>query len=157
MHIEREGSHAGPGGPATSPGRVAAWLAKQVELALATVDLSLPQYRVLSLLDEGSAISSALAERLAVRPPSVTAVVDGLVARALVTRHQVDGDRRRISLVLTPAGRRLLAAADAATDDRLATLLDCLDDPGSRRRALADLDLWRQAMAARRQRVAATR
>jgi len=157
VDIEREAPDGSAPAPAASPARAAAWLAKQVELALATVDLSLPQYRVLSLLDEGSAISSALAERLAVRPPSVTAVVDGLVARELVTRHQVDGDRRRISLVLTPAGRRLLALADAAADERLATLLDCLEGPGARGRALNGLDLWRQAMATRRQRVAAAR
>ena len=69
-----------------SVGRTAAWLAKQVELSLAEVDLSLSQYRILGLLDEGSAVSSALAERLAVRPPSVTAVIDGLVTRGLVAR-----------------------------------------------------------------------
>src|ERR1035437_9408039 len=60
-------------------GRTAAWLAKQVEIGLGSVDLSLPQYRVLGLLDESPAFSSALAERLAVRPPSVTAIVDPLV------------------------------------------------------------------------------
>ena len=35
--------------------RSAAWLAKQVELGLSSVELSVPQYRVLSLLDEGDA------------------------------------------------------------------------------------------------------
>jgi len=49
-------------------GRTAAWLGKQVEIGLGTADLSLPQYRVLGLLDERSAVSSDLAERLAVRP-----------------------------------------------------------------------------------------
>jgi hypothetical protein len=33
-------------------GRTAAWLSKQVEIGLAGVDLSLPQYRILGLLDE---------------------------------------------------------------------------------------------------------
>jgi long-chain acyl-CoA synthetase len=68
-------------------GRTAAWLAKQVEIGLSSAELSLPQYRVLGLLDESSAVSSDLAERLAVRPPSVTAIVDGLVARGLVERR----------------------------------------------------------------------
>ena len=40
-----------------NPGRTAAWLAKQVELGLTTVDLSLSQYRILGLLAEGSAMS----------------------------------------------------------------------------------------------------
>jgi len=66
------------------PGRTAAWMAKQVEIGLGSVDLSLPQYRVLGLLGESSAVQSYLAERLAVRPPSVTAIIDGLVARGLV-------------------------------------------------------------------------
>jgi hypothetical protein len=48
-------------------GRVTAWLAKRVEFALAQVDLTLPQYRVLGILVEGSAAASGLAGRLAVR------------------------------------------------------------------------------------------
>jgi len=39
--------------------RSAAWLAKQVELGLSSVELSVPQYRVLSLLDEGDAAGTA--------------------------------------------------------------------------------------------------
>ena len=36
-------------------GRVAAWLSKRVEVALAQVELTLPQYRVLGILAEGTA------------------------------------------------------------------------------------------------------
>ena len=50
-------------------GRVAAWLAKRVEVALAQVELTLPQYRVLGILAEGKAAASGLADRLAVRRP----------------------------------------------------------------------------------------
>ena len=70
------------------------------------VDLSLPQYRVLALLGDGSTASSWLADRLTVSPPSVTAVVDGLVARGLVERTPDPADRRRLNLVLTADGRR---------------------------------------------------
>jgi long-chain acyl-CoA synthetase len=136
-------------------GRTAAWLAKQVELGLAEVDLSLPQYRVLWLLDYGPSVSSALAERLAVRPPSVTAVVDGLVGRGLVERAHSEGDRRQVSHILTPAGRRALAGADEAVDRRLAEIAGCL--PGERlaRRALDAMALWQQAMLAHRGRTPA--
>src|ERR1700685_331637 len=65
-------------------GRVAAWLAKRVEVALAQVELTLPQYRVLGILAEGKAAASGLAERLAVRRPSITALIDGLGARGRV-------------------------------------------------------------------------
>src|SRR5690349_21731217 len=82
--------------PVRSPGRAIARLAKHLENGLAPLDVSVPQYRVLALLAEGSAASSALAGRLAVSPPSITAVVDGLVARDLVTRTPDPDDRRRL-------------------------------------------------------------
>jgi len=128
--------------------RTAAWLAKQVELGLASVDLSLPQYRVLGLLDAGPAVSSALANRLAVRPPSVTAVIDGLVTRGLVDRRAVEDDRRRVSHVLTGPGRRLLAEADTAVDARLAGIAASLADPALAARAIEDLGIWQQAFRA---------
>lgn len=101
------------------PGRVIARLARQVELAVATVELTLSQYRALSSLADGKEAASVLADKLAVSRPSVTGVVDGLVGRGLVERHHDDGDRRRIGLDLTPAGRRVLAAADREIARRL--------------------------------------
>ena len=59
-------------------GRVTAWLSKRVEFALGQMDLTLPQYRVLGILAEGSAAASGLAGRLAVRPSSVTAIIDNV-------------------------------------------------------------------------------
>jgi long-chain acyl-CoA synthetase len=131
-------------------GRAAAWLAKQVELGLASAELSLPQYRVLGLLDESSAVSSALAERLAVRPPSVTAIVDGLVARGLVARRTVDSDRRQVDHVLTASGRQALDAADAAVTGRLTEIAACLGDDTEAERAFDGLAVWRQAFGAYR-------
>jgi long-chain acyl-CoA synthetase len=129
-------------------GRTAAWLAKQVELGLADVDLSLPQYRVLGLLDERSAVSSDLAERLAVRPPTVTAVVDGLVCRGLVGRHPVAGDRRRVDHRLTNEGLAVLGAADAAVEARLVLVTDAMGDPVATEEAFAGLARWRRALVA---------
>jgi DNA-binding MarR family transcriptional regulator len=140
-----------------SVGRTAAWLAKQVELSLTEVDLSLSQYRILGLLDEGSAVSSALAERLAVRPPSVTAVIDGLVTRGLVARRHAEDDRRRVSHQLTELGQRLLADADAAVDARLEMLANRLPSAKARDRAIEDLALWGKAMTAHREALAAAR
>jgi long-chain acyl-CoA synthetase len=140
-------------GPLVEPapaaiGRTAAWLAKQVELALVSADLSLPQYRILGLLTEGSAVSSALAERLAVRPPSITAVVDGLVGRGLVERRHAEDDRRRVAHVLTAKGEKLLATANEAVDSRLAGIAGSLETEELTARALEGLALWRHAMAA---------
>jgi long-chain acyl-CoA synthetase len=131
-------------------GRAAAWLGKQVEIGLGTVDLSLPQYRVLGLLDERSAVSSDLAQRLAVRPPTVTAVVDGLVARGLVRRRTVLADRRQVDHVLTAEGRRVLASADAAVEARLEEIAGFLADPADAEVAFEGLAAWRRALVAYR-------
>jgi long-chain acyl-CoA synthetase len=133
-----------------NPGRTAAWLAKQVEIALSTVDLSLSQYRILGLLAEGSAMSSSLAERLAVRPPSVTAVIDGLVARGLVERTHSEDDRRRISLGITKSGQTVLDSADRAVNERLEQIAGGLGSARSTARAMDNLSLWHEALVIHR-------
>jgi long-chain acyl-CoA synthetase len=131
--------------------RALARLARHVETALDPLDLSLPQYRVLSLLGDGSSASSALAHRLAVSPPSVTAVVDGLVARALVTRQADAGDRRRLTLQLTADGHKLLRAAEGAVDARLGEIAGYLEDPSSAAAAIEALQQWNHALDAFRE------
>jgi DNA-binding MarR family transcriptional regulator len=131
----------------TLTGRAAARLSKHVEGALGQVELSLAQYRLLVILAKGSAAASALASRLAVSPPSVTALADGLVSRGFVGRQSVAGDRRRVDHVLTDEGRRVLAAADAAVNSRLAVIADHLP-PTERARAIGGLHLWHKAMDA---------
>ncbi|HEY3842265.1 MAG TPA: MarR family transcriptional regulator [Acidimicrobiales bacterium] len=128
-------------------GRVAAWLSKRVEVALAKMDLTLPQYRVLGILAEGSAAASGLADRAAVRRPSITAVIDGLVARGLVDRTQEDSsDRRRVTLRLTQEGERAVSEADRSVDEYLASIATCL--PGKdEAMALRSLELWGQALS----------
>jgi long-chain acyl-CoA synthetase len=146
---------AGAAGSATlapgSYGRVAAWLSKRVEVALSTVDLTIPQYRVLGILTEGSLAASNLAERLAVRRPSITAVVDGLVARGLVDRRQEDVDRRRVALRLTERGAQVLTDADRAVDGYLETIASHLPAE-EEAAALRSLQLWGRAMTAARRR-----
>lgn len=136
---------------------MAARLARQVELALAGVELSLPQYRLLFLLAEGKIAASALADRLAVSRPSVTAVVDGLVTRGLVERHQDPDDRRRVGHDLTASGHRLLEAADRAVEQRLGEITARAGD-GARLAAFEELGAWRCALDAfRSARVAGVR
>jgi len=131
-------------------GRVAAWLSKRVEVALGTVDLTVPQFRVLGILAEGSSAASGLADRLAVRRPSITALVDGLVARGLVDRRQEDSDRRRVELRLTKDGERILAAADRAVDEYLVSIAGHLPAKDEAM-ALRSLELWGRAMVAHRE------
>jgi long-chain acyl-CoA synthetase len=128
----------------TGAARAVARLAKQVEVAIGSLELSLPQYRVLALLGDGSTASSVLARKLAVSPPTVTAVVDGLVARGLVERHADPEDRRRLTLLLTRDGKRVLAAADAAAEARLDEIAAHLDEPTET--LAAGLDGWNRAL-----------
>src|SRR3954465_7991040 len=92
-------------------------------------DLSLPQFRVLALVDEGGERASQLAERLAVGKPTVTAVVDGLVERGYLKRTADSGDRRVTRITSTSAGRRALYDAEAAMGARLQEVLAHTDDP----------------------------
>ena len=115
--------------------RSVARMAKAVEVALGDVDLSLPQYRLLIYLDRGDEMASALADKLSVSRPSVTALVDGLVERGLVERRPDQDDRRRIGLCLTDQGGRALAGADEVVERRVAAVLGHLPDAEARHAA----------------------
>ena len=109
--------------PVEPSGHIIARLARQVEVAVSAVGLSLAQYRLLAILGEtGEAAASKLAELMAVSRPTITGVVDGLVERGLVVREGVEGDRRRVDVVLTEAGRALIAAADSEVQRRIADI-----------------------------------
>jgi long-chain acyl-CoA synthetase len=99
-------------------------------------------------LCEGREAASGLADKLAVSRPSVTGVVDGLVARGLVQREHDASDRRRVGHELTDAGRRLLATADAEVQRRMGEIAGAL--PADSSDPFAALAIWRDALDAHR-------
>jgi DNA-binding MarR family transcriptional regulator len=105
----------------------------------------MPQYRLLVFLSEGTVAASALASWLSVSRPAITTLVDGLVARGLVDRSPVAGDRRRVDHLLTPAGVTALEAADVAVEAALTSLVERLP-AAKRRRAVEGLELWSHAL-----------
>lgn len=131
----------------------AARMAKQVEVALQCgelhtqhdIQLSLPQYRLLAYLDGGPERARQLAEWLAVSPPTLTALVDGLVAKRLVDRVADEGDRRGVRHQLTTDGEKVLRAAHHDVEHRLAHLLDHLTVDEAKK-AVAGLALWNTAL-----------
>jgi long-chain acyl-CoA synthetase len=125
--------------------RTVARLARHVEVALAGCDLSVPQYRLLSLLSEGSVNASTLAQRLVVSRPSVTALVDGLVARGMVERGTDPADRRHVTHLVTERGEQVLAEADRAAANRLRDLATHLS-PDDAPDACAGLAAWGRAL-----------
>ena len=134
--------------PRSSHVRTLARLARMLERGAG--ELSLPQFRVLAMVDEGGERASHLAERLAVAKPTVTAVVDGLVERGYLSRSADADDRRATRITLTPAGRRALWDAEAAMEQRLEDVLAHADDAGEVAEALADLELALDRMRAER-------
>jgi DNA-binding MarR family transcriptional regulator len=82
--------------------------------------LSLAEYRVLVYLRGRRDVSlSALAEHIGLGLPSMSKLVDGLVADGLISRTEAPGDRRRLALCLTDAGAVRVEGAVAATQAAL--------------------------------------
>jgi long-chain acyl-CoA synthetase len=130
--------------------RAAARFSKSMEVALASVNLSLPQYRLLAYLSRGSERASALAGRLDVSPPSLTALVDGAVARGLVEGVTAEEDRRSVRHVITATGAETLERADEAVAARLNGVTQHLS-AAQARKVLEGLELLGEAMDAARQ------
>jgi DNA-binding MarR family transcriptional regulator len=106
--------------------RTIAMLGRVLERAAG--DLTLAQYRVLTLVASGDERATLLAGRLAITKPTVSAVVDGLAERGYLAREAVDGDRRAVRLSVTRAGTVALGAAESAMAERLEPLVDALED-----------------------------
>ena len=102
-------------------------------------NLSLPQFRVLALVEEGGERASQLADLLAVAKPTITAVVDGLVDRGYLKRTADCDDRRATKITLTADGRKALYDAEHAMHTRLYEVLAHADDAPAIEKALDDL------------------
>jgi MarR family transcriptional regulator for hemolysin len=90
-------------------------------------DLTIPQFRTLAYLNNYRGASlSEVAEHIGLTLPSMSKLIDGLVARQLVTREISPSDRRCVTLALTEPGQATLQATRAATQTYLARRLDLL-------------------------------
>ena len=110
-------------------------LLRMVRKADAASGLSGPRLSALSVIVFNGPLSLAeLAAAEQVRAPTMTRLVDALVGLGLVTREPEPGDRRRVRIAATEAGRALLEEGRrrrvAAIADRLGRLAE------SERRAL---------------------
>ncbi len=92
-------------------------------------DLSVPQFRTLAFIDRNAGASlSDVAEHIGLTLPSMSKIVDGLVARKLVIRETHPEDRRRMILTLTRSGQTALVTSRKATRACLAEMLAPLSD-----------------------------
>ncbi len=118
-------------------------LAKVMEIVLGDLGLTLNQYRMLTFVQEGLPALVEVARRLVMKPPNVTVLIDGLVERGLVERHQHPEDGRRVEIALTAAGRSALARAEDTCDRALAYLAEAAGDEA---RLLRALDRWQPVL-----------
>ena len=130
--------------------RTAARLGRQMEFALANPGITVPQYRLLALMSEGSSAGAVLADKLQISRPTVTGIIDGLVVRGLVLREDDPDDRRRMRATMTPAGKEVLRQADAAVSARLLEMLDEVD-PDRAAIAIEGLKVIHDALDLRRE------
>ena len=128
-----------------APSLTIARLARFLE-SHAPPDLTVSQYRVLGLLSGGDQRATALADRLAVAKPTLTAIVDSLVERGFVARETAPGDRRVVRLVITPAGREAFRQAEEHLARVLDDVVQACDDPPA---VLAAIDQLRRALDGR--------
>ncbi len=84
-------------------------------------ELSLRQLSALYVIEHESTTPGQLARRLMVTPAVVTGLIDRLERRDFVRRVSETGDRRRIHLELTDAGRE----AGASVRQELVKLFSC--------------------------------
>lgn len=77
-----------------------------------------------------------LARSVALKPPTVSGILDRLEARGLVTRRRRDDDKRQVRVKLTPAGEAVLAQTPPPLQELFTERLAAL--PADRRRSIAD-------------------
>ncbi len=119
----------GPSEEHTEAVRALARISRLLERA--SGELSLAHYRVMAAIASGEERASRLAEGLALGRPTVSASVDALVKRRLITKSPVSADHRASSLTLTKEGESVLAEVEARMVARLDEIALRTEDPSS--------------------------
>ncbi len=108
-------------------------------LADAGEEVTLTQYRSLVVLaSRGPQSVAALAEAVAVTPPTASRLLERLVRKRLVWRRADRHDRRQVRVALTETGRRLIDTVTQRRRDQIAELLTNIP-PEAQRSVVAGL------------------
>jgi DNA-binding MarR family transcriptional regulator len=116
--------------------------------SIAAVDesVTLPQFRALVVLDRADAGLNVgeLAHELRIQPSTATRLCDRLVRRRLARRRVNPGNRREVIMMLTPAGRDLVAEVTQRRRREIAAIMAKV--PPAQRIAIIDaLTAFREA------------
>jgi DNA-binding MarR family transcriptional regulator len=90
--------------------------------------LTTPQMVVLRELAAGQLMGSQLARQISLSNATVTAIVDRMERRELVTRRRDTTDRRKVYISLTESGRNLLSNAPSSLQESFVRQLEQLED-----------------------------
>jgi DNA-binding MarR family transcriptional regulator len=113
--------------------KVSGRLAAALESAGSTIE----QWRVLSLLaDNRGHTMTELADYALLPAPTLTKVIDRMVAANLVHRRADENDRRRVLALLTPRGRRVYRSLQQTIEQQESDLFSPLADDVDELRAL---------------------
>ena len=108
--------------------------------------LTVPQLRLVHLLfREGGISAGQIAERLGIKPASVTGLTDRLVCRGLIERTHDRDDHRIVHLDLTAAGRQLVEEVEATVSAYLARVFERMGETAVRR-LVDSLEAFRAAV-----------
>jgi DNA-binding MarR family transcriptional regulator len=108
-------------------------------------DVTLTQYRSLVVLaSRGPQGIAALADALAVTPPTASRLCERLVRKGLVRRRTDRSDRRQVRVALTEAGRRLVDVVTERRRQEIARLLQAVPED-ARRSVVTGLQLLADA------------
>lgn len=96
-------------------------LSRSLERAL--TGLTLPQFRILALIETEPQRAALLADRSEVTRASLSSIVLVLERRGLITRDQVLGDKRGVLFGLTDEGRSVLEESRQVLNERMQAFL----------------------------------
>jgi MarR family transcriptional regulator, organic hydroperoxide resistance regulator len=91
--------------------------------------LTMPQLRLMYIVrDNGPCSVGEIAERLGVRPATITGFTDRLVRQELIVRQDQPGDRRIVQIALTPEGVRVLGEIEVASRAYFDAIFERMDE-----------------------------
>ncbi len=103
-------------------------LESELEDRLRPGGVPIEQYRILEVLDASEpAAMGEIAQQSLIEAPTLTKIVDRMVAEGLVYRAPDPHDRRRVLILATPAGKALfkrLRGVSTAQEQRIVDLLE---------------------------------
>jgi DNA-binding MarR family transcriptional regulator len=108
-------------------------------------DVTLPQYRALVLLSSrGEQNVGTLADALTIHPSTATRLCDRLLSKGFIDRATSEGNRREVTLTLSPEGRALVNAVTKNRRRELRRIVERID-PAARRALIDAFDAFATA------------